>query len=152
MLIFIPFIKKMCFVANFVISHSLSSIPTRWQKLPKYQRFSNYLVFLTAPPSPLTKSCFYYTRWPKPYYIKIFITSCLAYDIKLAQMVEWLRQQTCKQKVLSSIPSGVIFFFIFSHCLIWGRGRFAIVHVDFFQSNFSTFVKGCMIYFLILNK
>ena len=25
-----------------------------------------------------TKSCFYYTRWPKPYYIKIFITSYLA--------------------------------------------------------------------------
>ena len=55
-----------------------------------------------------------------PHYIKIFIRSCLAYNLKLAQMAEWLRQQTCKQEVPSSIPSGAIFFCFFFNCLkLW---------------------------------
>ena len=42
--------------------------------------------------SPAQKAAYTLPDGQNPYYIKIFIRSCLAYNLKLAQMAEWLRQ------------------------------------------------------------
>ena len=98
----------------FALMKSSVKICLNYQIFTKMMNFQKYMLPGSAQVRPAQKAAYTLPDGQNPHYIKIFIRSCLAYNLKLAQMAEWLRQWTCKQEVASLSPLGNIFFAFFS--------------------------------------